>query len=404
MRIAADDRFQLTYCTNVHPGGSWAEVMAGLMEFVPPLKQRFAPDRPFGIGLRLSNTASMDIFESDDLAEFKERLGAQGCYVSTMNGFPYGPFHHAVVKEHVHAPDWRTNERVDYTLRLITILGAILPDGEEGGISTSPLSYKGWVELDDRAAWETMTWNLLRIAEHLIRHRQITDQVIHLDLEPEPDGLLGNMAELIDYFENWLLPLGVRSLSERLGISLNEAQREILEHIRVCFDTCHVALGYEDPRLILDRFADIGIKVGKIQVSSALKIDLPPAGEERIPVEAALEPFDEPTYLHQVIQRNNDGFLFRYPDLPVAMQRIHDDQAVEWRVHFHVPIFVEQYATFGSTQETIQETLALVKERGFTDQLEIETYTWDVLPAAMKEPLGTSIAREYDWVLNAFER
>ncbi len=404
MRIAADDRFQLTYCTNVHPGGSWAEVMAGLMEFVPPLKQRFAPDRPFGIGLRLSNTASMDIFESDDLAEFKEWLGAQGCYVSTMNGFPYGPFHQAVVKEHVHAPDWRTNERVDYTLRLITILGAILPEGEEGGISTSPLSYKGWVERDDRGAWETMTWNLLRIAEHLIRHRQIRDQVIHLDLEPEPDGLLGNMAELIDYFENWLLPLGVRSLSERLGISLNEAQREILEHIRVCFDTCHVALGYEDPRLILDRFADIGIKVGKIQVSSALKIDLPPAGEERIPVEAALEPFDEPTYLHQVIQRNNDGFLFRYPDLPVAMQRIHDDQAVEWRVHFHVPIFVEQYATFGSTQETIQETLALVKERGFTDQLEIETYTWDVLPAAMKEPLGTSIAREYDWVLNAFER
>lgn len=404
MRIAADNRFQLTYCTNVHPGGSWAEVMASLLEFVPPIKQRYAPDRPFGIGLRLSNAASMDIFESDDLAEFKEWLGAQGCYVSTMNGFPYGPFHHAVVKEHVHAPDWRTNERVDYTLRLITILAAILPDGEEGGISTSPLSYKGWVERDDRDAWETMTWNLLRIAEHLIRHRQMTDQVIHLDLEPEPDGLLGNMAELIDYVEEWLLPLGVRSLSDRLGISLNEAQQEILQHIRVCFDTCHVALGYEDPRLILDRFADIGIKVGKVQVSSALKIALPPAGEERVPVEAALEPFDEPTYLHQVIQRNNDGFLFRYPDLPVAMQLIHDDQAVEWRVHFHVPIFVEQYATFGSTQETILETLALVKERGFTDQLEIETYTWDVLPPAMKEPLGTSIAREYEWVLDALER
>jgi hypothetical protein len=212
------------------------------------------------------------------------------------------------------------------------------------------------------------------------------------------------MAELIDYFQEWLLPLGVRSLVERLSISLADAQRELLEHIRVCFDTCHVALGYEDPRLILDRFSDVGIKVGKIQVSSALDLELPPAGDERIPVEVALEPFDEPTYLHQVIQRNVDGELVRYPDLPAAMPLIQDEEAVEWRVHFHVPIFVEHYATFGSTQETILETIALVKERGFTDQLEIETYTWDVLPPAMKEELGSSIAREYEWVLNVIER
>jgi hypothetical protein len=404
MRIAADDRFQLTYCTNVHPTGGWAEVAANLERYVPPLKARFAPDRPFGIGLRLSNVDSIDLLQDDNLTGFREWLASHGCYVSTMNGFPYGPFHETVVKENVHAPDWRHEERVDYTLRLITILAAILPDGEEGGISTSPLTYAGWVERNDRDAIETMTWNVLRIAEFLIRHRIATGQLIHLDIEPEPDGLLGNMAELIDYFEDWLLPLGIRSLSDRLSISLEAAQREILEHIRVCFDTCHVALGYEDPRLILDRFADIGIKVGKIQISSALDIDLPPAGRERIPVDVALEPFDEPTYLHQVIQRNVDGELVRYPDLPAALPFIQDEVAVEWRVHFHVPIFVERYATFGSTQQTILETLALVMERGFTDQLEIETYTWDVLPTAMKEDLGASIAREYEWVLNAIER
>lgn len=404
MRIASDDRFQLTYCTNVHPGLSWAEVLDNLEEFIPPLKARFAPDRPFGIGLRLSNADTLGLLEDDNLAGFIEWLSDHGCYVSTMNGFPYGPFHQTTVKEHVHAPDWRTDERVDYTLRLITILSAILPAGEVGGISTSPLSYKGWVERDDRGAWETMTWNVLRIAEHLIRLKQATGQVIHLDIEPEPDGLLGSMAELIGYMREWLLPLGVRSLSDRLGISLNQAQDELLEHIRVCFDTCHVALGYEDPRLVLDRFDDLGIKIGKIQVSSALKVDLPPAGDERIPFEVALEQFDEPTYLHQVIQRNYDGRLVRFPDLPAAMPLIQDEVAAEWRVHFHVPIFVEQYSTFGSTQETILETLALVKERGFTDQLEIETYTWDVLPPALKEPLGASIAREYEWVLNAIER
>lgn len=404
MRIASDDRFQLTYCTNVHPGAGWADVLANLERFVPPLKARFAPDRPFGIGLRLSNIDSVELLDGDNLAEFKQWLTANGCYVSTMNGFPYGPFHQTAVKEHVHAPDWRRDDRVDYTLRLATILAAILPDGEDGGISTSPLSYAGWVERDDRDAWETMTWNILRVGEFLIRHKIVTGQVIHLDIEPEPDGLLGSMAELIDYVEGWLLPLGIRSLSDRLSVSKEAARRELLEHVRVCFDTCHVALGYEDPELVLDRFDDLGIKVGKIQVSSALKIKMPPAGEERIPVEEALVPFDEPTYLHQVIQRNNDGELVRYPDLPVAMPLIHDDEAVEWRVHFHVPIFVEHYATFGSTQETIVETLDLVRRRGFTDQLEIETYTWDVLPKAMKVELGSSIAREYEWVLDAFQR
>jgi hypothetical protein len=404
MRTGPDDRFQLTYCTNVHAAGSWAEVLANLERFVPPLKARFSPDRPFGIGLRLSSIDSIDLLTNDNLAQFRTWLTDHGCYVSTMNGFPYGPFHETVVKENVHAPDWRQEERVDYTLRLAMILAAILPDGEEGGISTSPLSYAGWVERNDRDAIEAMSWNVLRVAEFLIRHRITTGQVIHLDIEPEPDGRLGNMAELIDWFEEWLLPLGTRSLSERLSMSLEDAQQQILEHVRVCFDTCHVSLGYEDPRLILDRFSDVGIKVGKIQVSSALDIDLPPAGRERIPVDVALEPFDEPTYLHQVIQRNVDGELVRYPDLPAALPHIQDERAVEWRVHFHVPIFVEHYATFGSTQQTILETLALVKERRFTDQLEIETYTWDVLPPAMKEELGSSIAREYEWVLNAIER
>ena len=400
MRIAADDRFQLTYCTNVHPGGDWNHVFQNLKQFVPPLKARFAPDRPFGIGLRLSGIDSHDLIQGDELECFVDWLQENGLYVSTLNGFPYGQFHQTVVKEFVHAPDWREDERVAYTLRLIKILARILPAGEEGGISTSPLSYKGWVSADDTAAWELQTQNVLKIADRLIKLKRETGQLIHLDIEPEPDGLLGDNAELIDYYQQWLLPLGVPKIAADFGVSEAEARDLLLDHIRVCFDTCHVAMGYEDPAAVLDRFDEIGIKIGKIQVSSAVRVLL--EGGDRQAMATALRPFDESTYLHQVVQRNDDGSLTRYTDLYKALPSIDDANAGEWRIHFHVPIFIETYESFGSTQEMIVRVLDLVKERNFTDQLEIETYTWDVLPPGMKRDLPTSIAREYEWVLNGF--
>jgi hypothetical protein len=112
--------------------------------------------------------------------------------------------------------------------------------------------------------------------------------------------------------------------------------------------------------------------------------------------------FADATYLHQVIQRNRDGSFVSYLDLPDALPQIGDPEAVEWRVHFHVPVFAEGYETFGSTQEDLRAVLALARERRLTPYLEIETYTWDVLPAGLKAELGESIAREIDWVLGAF--
>lgn len=400
MRIAADDRFQLTYCTNVHPGIHWNAVQKNLERFAPDLKARFAPDRPFGIGLRLSGVDSLELAQSEELEAFAAYLEANGLYVSTMNGFPYGQFHQTTVKEFVHAPDWREDERVAYTLRLIKILARVLPAGEGGGISTSPLSYKGWVTAEDREAWDLQTCNVLKIADKLIRLKLETGQLIHLDIEPEPDGLLGDCAELIAYFEEWLIPMGVPKIAADFGISEAEARARLLDHIRVCFDTCHVAMGYEDPAAVLDRFDEIGIKIGKVQVSSAVRVLF--AGNNRHALALALRPFDESTYLHQVVQRNNDGSLTRYPDLHLALPEIDDPNAEEWRIHFHVPIFIDEYESFGSTQEMIVRVLDLVKEREFTDQLEIETYTWDVLPAGMKQDLTTSIAREYEWVLREF--
>lgn len=226
--------------------------------------------------------------------------------------------------------------------------------------------------------------------------------LIHLDIEPEPDGLLGTFEELADFYEARLLPDGAHQLAAALSISESEARSCLLEHLRVCFDACHLAVGYEDPGALLDRFAALGIRVGKIQLSSALKVPLPADPVARNDTALALTPFADATYLHQVIQRNRDGSFLSYPDLPDALPGIVSNDAAEWRIHFHVPIFVDRYATFGSTQDELRRILALVRERRLTPHLEIETYTWDVLPPALKADLLDSIGREYAWARDVF--
>ncbi|GAB4518432.1 MAG: metabolite traffic protein EboE [Anaerolineae bacterium] len=394
--------FHLTYCTNIHPSNDWANVFDTLKHYGPALKARLSPEAPFGIGLRLSGTESTELLQGDNLVQFKQFLDENGLYVFTMNGFPHGPFHNQPVKANVHAPDWRTDERVAYTTRLIHILAALLPEGMEGSISTSPLSYKAWVNLNDEATWRLLTRNVVKIAAELVRVRQEQGKLIHVDIEPEPDGVIETSTELVNYFRDWLLTYGADQLAQTLGIAPEAARAHLLDHIQVCFDTCHVAVAYENPVDVLARYDTLGIKVGKIQVSAALKVPLPDDSAERELLRESLEKFQESTYLHQVLQQNANGTVTQYPDLPEALPNIMNPDAQQWRIHFHVPIFIDQYASFSSTQDGILSTFALLKERPFTPYLEVETYTWDVLPEDMKIDRLESIERELRWVRDVF--
>ena len=353
-----------------------------------------------GIGLRLSNSASLDIQADEELNEFKAWLAANNAYVFTMNGFPYGNFHHAVVKDQVHAPDWTSNERVDYTLRLFRILAKLLPEGMEGGISTSPLSYRFWFPQKEefQSAVLRATKNIIGIAEELIRIRQNKGVKMHLDIEPEPDGILESAAEFIDWFENVLVPLSRQILPGRLNISPEEAELLIKEHICLCYDVCHFAIGYESHIKVIELLDSKGIKVGKIQISAALKADLPANPKLRSDIAAAFASYNEPTYLHQVVARKEDDLLMRYRDLPEALNDFTNPLHKEWRAHFHVPVFARELGLLQSTQEDILEVLKIQKTRPFTNHMEVETYTWEVLPDALKAPIIQSIVRELNWV------
>ncbi|CAM3455898.1 metabolite traffic protein EboE [Pontibacter korlensis] len=399
-----DDGYHLTYCTNIHPGESWDEAFQNLKTYFPPLKAKLSSQKPFGIGLRLSNRASEELMvQPDRLQEFKIWLQEQELYVFTMNGFPYGSFHNQSVKDQVHSPDWTTTERLDYTVRLARILAELLPEGMEGGISTSPLSYKPWLlEADDqkvKSIYNQCTNHLVELTEELARLKQATGKSIHIDIEPEPDGLLENSKEVINYYQEWLVPIGVPHLQEKLSLTKEEAREAIYEHLQLCYDVCHFALAYEKPAEAFAKLKHAGIRIGKIQLSAALKTLLPEDIETRADIAETMATFAEDTYLHQVVEKNIDGELTQYPDLTFALQHIRKPNAVEWRTHFHVPLFTQEYNGLQSTQEDVAEVLRLLQQHHMTQHLEVETYTWDVLPQDLKKDLSLSIQRELEWVI-----
>src|SRR3954470_18640358 len=273
----------LTYCTNIHAGETWPEHFKAIQQAIPAIKQQLSPEQPFGIGLRLSNVASVDLIKEDNLQQFISWLQEQQCYVFTMNGFPYGGFHHTVVKDDVHTPDWTTELRVAYTIRLAKILVALLPEGMEGSISTSPLTYRHWHKTGEetQAVFQQATTNLLRVVEALVQLKETTGKSIHIDIEPEPDGLMETGPEFMNWYQEYLLPMGVAFLQERLGYDKEKAIEAIKEHVQLCYDICHFAVGYEDHASVLQQLKAQDIKVGKIQISAALKAVLPDTVDKR---------------------------------------------------------------------------------------------------------------------------
>lgn len=406
MRIGTNGTFHLTYCTNIHPGEHWPKVFSNLKKYIPLLKAQFVPEGPFGIGLRLSDIASRELLEGPALSRLKMWLRQNNLYVFTLNGFPYGGFHRKVVKEKVYAPDWSNEKRRIYTVRLAKILAQLLPEGMDGGISTVPVSYKPWFKHQEEknACLEQACYNLAHLVQQLVRLQNESGKWIHLDLEPEPNGMLENSMDVIEFFEEWLLPKGSVHLAKVLDISVTLAREHLLRHIGMCYDTCHFAVSYEKPESVFERLEQAGIRIGKIQISAALKLKLPESIEARQIALKRLEPFAESTYLHQVVEKRIDGSFHTYPDLIEALPLLRNTTKgeEEWRIHFHVPIFIEDYQTLQSTQEDIITVLKLLENKPVCNHLEIETYTWEVLPAEMKKNIAASIRREYEWVLNHF--
>jgi hypothetical protein len=384
----------LTYCTNIHPGESWSAVFENVRTHVLAVKQQVSPDAAFGVGLRLSAEAAAELRQPAELERFRDYLGAHDLYVFTINGFPYGPFHGRPVKAAVYRPDWTEAPRGRYTENLAELLAALLPEGLSGSISTVPGGFKRDIQGADQAS--AIGRALLEQAAQLHELERRTGKSITLALEPEPCCFLETTSETLAFFEAELLSSQAMGwLGTRLQVGSGVAEQLLRRHLGVCLDTCHAAIEFEQADETLDRLSAAGIRIAKLQLSAGLRLPTPSPD-----VLEALRAYDEPVYLHQVVARTASGELLRFEDLPLAMASPDARSADEWRVHFHVPLYREQLGPFTNTQAFLARVLERQRTSAATTQLEVETYTWDVLPPEQRQGgVDASIARELRWVL-----
>ncbi len=386
---------QLTYSTLVHEGDTWPEMRASVARYLPAVKTAVSPEQPLGVSLRLSG-ASAGTLAADpgERRSFAEELRSQDLYVFTVNAFPHGPFKGRDVMEDVYEPDWTTEERVRYTTDVADVLVDITEPDVEPSIQTAPLAFRPKVTGDDYV--ESFTRNLLRVVAHLVDLERRTGRRIKLALEPEPFCFLETTEETVRYFEERVYSAsGARTLTALTGLPLSEAEGLLRRHLGVVFDIGHQSVAFEDIRSSLETLVAAGIPIFKLQEAAALWV--PEVTEDAV---RELRQFTETIYLSQTTELRN-GTVNRFLNLSDAIEawRASPSGAREWRTHFHVPVFLDEIGGFRTTRAGVEAALRMHAEVPLSDHLEIETYTWDVLPAHLKTgDITEYVSREIEWV------
>jgi hypothetical protein len=180
-------------------------------------------------------------------------------------------------------------------------------------------------------------------------------------------------------------------------------------HLGHCLDTCHAAVeGDTDPLEALESHT-----LGKLQYSNALAVESPAHNAEGL---AALLALDEPRYLHQITGHGTR--VQRAGDLPELRAALGGDARAAWLAcerlvcHFHVPVDLAEAGAGLSTTRAFADRLldaALSDPTRWTTRdlhVEIETYTWDILPGRVRGTgeLVDGLEREYRHVIGLLER
>jgi hypothetical protein len=384
----------LTYSTLVHPADNWEQLWSSVQTYLPQVKARVSPSQPFGVCLRLAAPSAETLASSPaERAKLKSFLVDHDMYVYTVNAFPYGAFKGTVVKEQVYEPDWRTTERTQYTIHVADILAELAPEGVSPSIQSAPLGFKPRVTGPDVV--ESYTSHVLQVAAHLVNLEARTGRTVTLGLEPEPRCFLETTDETVAYFTDHLYSgASAAALATLAQIPVSEAHGALRRHIGVTFDIGHQAVGFEDIPVSLQKLVDAGIPIFKLQEAAAMY--MPQVTQSTV---EALAQYAKTVYLSQTVEKKN-GRITWFLNLEDAFAAWKSDPGPrEWRTHFHVPVFLDDLGPFRTTRFALEQALKVHKARPLSRQLEIETYTWDVLPTHLKTgDIVEYVCREIEWV------
>ena len=374
---------QLTFCTNIFKSASWEECFSELKKNLPQITQTY--QIPFGIGLKLSNQEVEELLIPHNTKEFNQWLNDNNYYISTINAFAYGEFHGKNNKANIYEPDWTTEKRILYTKNIIELISKLDSKSKNIPISTVPLGFKPNFS---KTEVSTAALNLIHMAQHIDSINKATHKKIILALEPEPACFLETSKDIKEFFSDYLFNSAFyldQNLSPELILLVKE-------HIGICVDTCHFSVMFNDRVDNIKTILNLGIRIPKVQLSSGLVF----SGTEQ-EFYNIIKDFDDKIFLHQYSKKTASK-ITHFLDLPNNFEQ--SSHRSEYRVHFHVPLFENNYGVLSGTQEFTKEVIHLFTHECKQDMIfEVETYTFSVLPKKyLNLSLNESIKKELDWV------
>ncbi len=390
----------LTYSTLVHPGDTWPEMKHSLQTYVPEVKKRFCPDAPMGVSLRLSNESVEELTsDPNERIWLKNFLDDNDLYVFTVNAFPFGPFKGETVKAKVYEPDWTTDARTKYTMRIADILAEVTGLDVEPTIQTAPLAFRPKVTSDSYI--DQFNENIYKVVAHLMKLEKKTGHRVKLAVEPEPFCFLETIPETVVWFNTHIYSLAA---AERISHYSSQPLAEVFgatrRYLGVVLDICHQSVEFENIADDIDQLSQSGIPIFKLQEAAALRIDnvTPDIVQE-------LRKYTGTIYLSQTTELR-DGIITRFLNLEDAITAWESDPGPrEWRTHFHVPVFLKDLGPFQTTRSGIDDALKVHARTPLSTHLEIETYTWDVLPEHLKTgDIIEYVVRELEYVRDELAR
>lgn len=384
---------QIVHAGAIRPITSFADIQASVRESLAPINLAIGHTSPVGVSVRLSQAAIADPALTG--ANLKALLGEYGLQLAGVSAVSIS----GGSKHQVHHPDWRSEERLAFMFATTNLMAEIADPYVELGITTNAFSHRSWLDVDFPGNWAALTLNLVRVVQHLATIRERTGITIHVDLEAEPGSVLRDTNDIVRFWREWLLGRGAAMLSDRMQVTDGTAAESILRHVRLALDTAHAAVVWDDAVTSLDRFAEIGVGIGRLKVSAALEAVVPEDDANRLDLVAHLQALQSERLLQQVIAARDGAIVARYEDLPDAIEAIDGAVGATWRIHTHAPVLADRYGAWRSTREVAATWLREISARGVdVGMIELRSANWDVVPADDRDPVEEMVAREAAWV------
>lgn len=384
------NKCNLTYCSNIFKEKTWQKLFYKIKSYVTDLKHVFKKIN-IGLSLCLSNSLINEIKKNHNQENIINWIKKKHLYISSINGFVYQTFHKKKIKEYIYFPDWTSKKRLNFTKKLINILKNIIKKKYDGSISTLPISYDIWVKNYHKSyILYKSSKNILNTIKLLIKTKKQQKISIHLDIEPEPHCTIETYKQIKIFFEMWLIPLYKQFFITKKKI--------IYTHIKICYDICHFIVNFEDYKKVLNSIQKTNIQIGKIQLSSALKINL--QNKIKKPLLTTLKQLNKSPFLHQIRIKKKDK-IKKYLDIKYIFNNLKQKKNAELRIHCHAPLYEKIYKNIKTTQKETKTTLKYFLKKTRIKHIEIETYTYNII--YNNNPI-TAMIKEYIWTINLLKQ